>query len=142
MSTLVVRTGFAAGIVCLSLFCKSVSLVQNLYKFEKKRKTYWCPVCTQVVKRIQLRTVPVSLMAFSGHKTMMYTLEVGSTICVYQFETRLRSPLPVSLYFNIKVDMYRDSVVYCQRWRLKNTRNQVSGKKYQPELIYNFTDQG
>jgi len=32
------------------------------------------------VPGIQFRAVPVSLIAFSGHKTLMYTLEVGSTI--------------------------------------------------------------
>jgi len=32
------------------------------------------------VPGVQFRAVPASLMAFSGHKTMKYTLEVGSTI--------------------------------------------------------------
>jgi len=47
--------------------------------------------------------VPMSLMAFSGHKMMMYTLEVGSTIST---DLRQDRGLDCHFIFNSRVNMY------------------------------------
>ena len=63
----------------LSFVCKIVFLVQNSFK---NQKPCLCQTCVHFVPGIQFRPVTVSFEAFSGHKTMMYTLKVGFTILI------------------------------------------------------------
>jgi len=54
----------------------------------------------------QFRVVPVLLRAFSGHKTMMYTWEVGSTILT---KLRRHRGLDFHFIFYCRVDIYTPS---------------------------------
>ena len=57
------------------------------------------------VPGIQFGVVTVSFEAFSGHKTMMYTLKVGFTIL-----NNLASRFELSLYFTNSVEVLVDSI--------------------------------
>ena len=134
-----VRTGFAAGVV-FCLFSAKGCPVQKFKKFKKNRKPCRCPVCTQVVSTgFQFRVVPVSLRVFSGHKTMMYTLKVGST----NF-TNLRHHRGLDFHFitNSRVDIYsRLSSVTSGDYRVVEIRKLKSGRKYKPKLIISIISQ-
>ena len=93
----------------MSVFCKRVSVVQKSRKLNKNGnhasvRYVTMPVSGMLsVTGIQFRAVPMSLMAFSGHKTMMYTLEEGSTTF-----TNLRRDQGLEFQFilNGRVDIY------------------------------------
>jgi len=73
----------------------------------------------------------VSLRVFSGHKTMMYTLEVGSTIFTI---LRRHQGLNFHCISNIRVDIYTpSSTVKDGDYRVIEIRILKSGRKYQPK---------
>jgi len=81
----------------------------------------------------------VSLMAFSGHKMMMYTLEVGSTIFT---NLKQDQDLDCHFIFNSRVDIYTpSSTIKDGVYRVVEIRILKSGRKYQPKLIINIIGQ-
>ena len=123
----------------LSVFCKSVSLVQKSKKFKKNGNHSGVRYVPKLsVPGNQFRVVPVSLRVFSRYKTMMYTLEVGSTIF-----TNLRRHVGLGFHFdlnlNSRVDIYTpSSTVKDGDYRLVDIRILKSGVQYQPKLIINI----
>ena len=93
------KSGSYHGVVFFVCFlCKCVPGTK-LKKNQKNRKPCRCPVCIHKLPTpgIQFRPVPVSLIAFFGHRTMMFTLEEGSTL--FKF-TNLRWDRSLSLDFH------------------------------------------
>jgi len=91
------------------------------------------------VQEISIRVVPVSLRVFSGHKTMIYTMKVGSTTF-----TNMRRHRGLDFYwiFNSRVDIYTlSSTVKDGDYRLIEIRILKSGRRYQPKLIINIISQ-
>jgi len=91
------------------------------------------------VPGIQFRVVPVSLRVFSGHKTMMYTMKVGSTTFT---NLRRHRGLDFHCIFNSRVDICTpSSTVKDGCYRVVQIRIMKSGRRYQPKLISNIISQ-
>ena len=74
----------------------------------------------------------MSLRVFSGHKTMMYKLEVGSTILT---NLRRDQGLNFDFIFNCRIYIYTpSSTVKDGDYRVVEIRILKSGRKYQPKL--------
>ena len=122
------------------VFCKSVSLVQKSKKSNKtlnRASVRYVPKLS--VQGIQFRVVSVSLRVFSGYKTMMYTLEVGSVIF-----TNVRRQIGHDSHFIFYsiVHVYTlSSIVKDEEYRVVEIRILKRVKKYQPKLIINIISQ-
>ena len=130
----------------LSVFCKLVSCILSVfcklkvcpwYKNQKNSNQNGNRASVRYVPKLsvpwnQFRVVPVLLRVFSGHKTMMYTWEVGSTI----FSTNLRRHRGLDFHFNFcsRVDIYTPScTVKDGDYRVVEIKILKSGRKYQPK---------
>ena len=83
----------------------------------------------------------MSLRVLSGHKTMMYTLKVGSTIFT-NLSLGCHRCLDLHFIFNSRVDIYtQSSAVKDGGHRVIEIRILKSGRKYQPKLIINIISQ-
>ena len=81
----------------------------------------------------------MSLMAFSGYKTMMYILEVGSIIFINLKRDR---GLDCHFIFNSRVDIYTSSsTIEDGDYRVVEIRILKSGRKYQPTILINIVGQ-
>ena len=93
------------------------------------------------VPGIQFKVVPVSVWVFAGHKTMMYTVKVGSnTFTNLRRHRGLR--LDFHSIFNSRVEIYTlSSTVKNGDYRVVEIRILKSGRRYHPKLIINIISQ-
>jgi len=126
------------------VFCLFTVKVCPWYKNKKKSKRTGNRAGVRFVPKlsvpgIQFRVVPVSLRVFSGHKTMTYALDAGSTIFT---NLRRHRGLDFCFIYYSRVDIYTpSSTVKDGDYRVVEIRILKSGRIYQPKLIINIISQ-